>query len=143
MTSTAKKMISIDAFLYEPPRERGEAGHLIGSRCGDCGGYVLPRKLLCPRCGGAMEVAHIPSTRGTLYSFTLNHQPMPGAVMEPPYIIAQVLLPEGFTLETVLTNSARFEALNVGAVVEMVAEKLREDDDGNDVMTFKFRPVQA
>jgi len=87
-----------------------------------------------------MEVAPLPSTKGKLYSFTLNQQPMPGSAIMPPYIIAQVLLPEGVIVETVLTD-ADFDSLEIGRDVEMVVEKLKEDEEGNDVITFKYRPA--
>jgi len=140
MASADKKMVSVDSFIFEPPSSPGGQAHLIGSRCKSCGGYTLPRKMVCFRCGGDMEVAPLPSTKGKLYSFTLNQQPMPGSAIMPPYIIAQVLLPEGVIVETVLTD-ADFDSLEIGRDVEMVVEKLKEDEEGNDVITFKYRPA--
>jgi hypothetical protein len=31
--------------------------------------------------------------------------------------------------------------LSIGKEVELVIEKLHEDEEGNDVLTFKFRPI--
>ena len=140
MASADKKMVSVDSFIFKPPSSPGGEAHFIGGRCTKCGGYTLPRKMLCFRCGGEMEVAPLPGTKGTLYSFTLNQQPMPGAEIMPPYIIAQVLLPEGVIVETVLID-ADFESLQPGMAVDMVVEKLKEDEEGNDVMTFKYKLV--
>ena len=35
------------------------------------------------------------------------------------------------------------EAIKIGMDVELVIEKLGEDEQGNEVMTYKFRPVSS
>jgi hypothetical protein len=140
MATQEKKAVSVDSFIFELDAE-GKTGHFIGSRCKDCGGYMLPRKRICYRCGGDMEVAPLPSTGGKLYSYTVNSLPVPGAVMVPPYAIGQLLLPEGVVLDTVLTD-CDFNDLKIGMDLEMVVEKIKEDEEGNDVMAFKHRPVK-
>ena len=56
----------------------GADGRLRFLRCGGCGYYLHPPSPRCPRCGGA-ELAPDPvSGRGTVHSFTVNHQPWDG-----------------------------------------------------------------
>ena len=33
------------------------------------------------------------------------------------------------------------EALHIGQEVELVVEKVKEDEEGNDIMSFKFKPL--
>jgi hypothetical protein len=40
-----------------------------------------------------------------------------------------------------LTDDAKEEKLKIGQGLELVVEKLYEDDEGNDVVTWKYKPV--
>ena len=53
-----------------------------------------------------------------------------------------VLLPEGLLVPTVISTDV-LDSLRIGMDMEMVLEKIKEDDEGNDVMVFKFRPVSS
>ncbi|OHE24617.1 MAG: hypothetical protein A3J94_09030 [Syntrophus sp. RIFOXYC2_FULL_54_9] len=57
-----------------------------------------------------------------------------------PYAIGYVELPEGVRVETLFSTSD-FEQLRIGLDVELVIERLHEDEEGNEVLTYKFRPV--
>ena len=60
-----------------------------------------------------------------------------------PYIQATVRLPEGVTLFTLVEGvEARSDALKLDQEMEMIIGKIREDEEGNDVVSWKFRPVQ-
>ena len=80
------------------------------------------------------------STRGELYSFTIARVALPGTLMVPPYVIAQVKLTDGVQVATVLCDVEQ-EAVRIGMPLELVVEKASTDSEGNDVMTFKFRPA--
>lgn len=60
---------------------------------------------------------------------------------EVPYAIGFVELPEGVSVETQLTR-CHFDELKVGMTVEMALEKLYQQDDGVEVVCFKFKPVE-
>ena len=119
----------------------GESPALMGSRCPQCGEHFYPPRYVCLNCyhEGLEEVAL--STRGELYSFTIARVALPGTLMTPPYVIAQVRLPEGVSVATVLTDVDP-EAVRIGMPLELVVEKASVDSEGNDVMTFKFRPAK-
>ena len=119
----------------------GDSPALLGSRCPQCGEHFYPPRYVCLNCyhEGLEEVAL--STRGELYSFTIARVALPGTLMTPPYVIAQVRLLEGVQIATVLTDVDP-EAVRIGMPLELVVEKASVDSEGNDVMTFKFRPAK-
>jgi len=119
----------------------GDSPALLGSRCPQCGEHFYPPRYVCLNCyhEGLEEVAL--STRGELYSFTIARVALPGTLMTPPYVIAQVRLTEGVQVATVLTEIDP-EAARIGMALELVVEKASVDSEGNDVMTFKFRPAK-
>ena len=57
-----------------------------------------------------------------------------------PYAEGFVELPEGVRVETLFTG-CDFNDLKVGMDVEMIIEKLHEDEEGNEIVAFKFKPV--
>jgi len=119
----------------------GESPALMGSRCPQCGEHFYPPRYVCLNCyqEGLEEVAL--SRRGELWTFTIARAALPGTLMTPPYVIAQVRLPEGVHVATVLTDVDP-EAVRIGMPLELVVEKASVDTEGNDVMTFKFRPAK-
>ena len=119
----------------------GDSPALLGSRCPDCGEHFYPPRYVCLNCyrEGLDEVAL--STRGELWTYTVARMALPGSLMTAPYVIAQVRLSEGVQVGTVLTDVAP-EAVKIGMPLELTVEKVSVDSEGNDVMTFKFRPVK-
>jgi uncharacterized OB-fold protein len=57
-----------------------------------------------------------------------------------PYAEGFVELPEGVRVETLFTGCG-FNDLKVGMDVEMIIEILHEDEEGNEIVAFKFKPV--
>lgn len=70
----------------------GEDGRLRFLRCQSCGYYLHPPGPRCPECGGRELVPEPVSGRGTVFSFTVNHQQWVGE--DQPWVIAIVELPE-------------------------------------------------
>jgi len=120
---------------------------LIGSRCSACGMVTFPTQDSCPRCAStAMEEQRL-ARRGRLWAWTIQDFPPPA----PPYTgptgadfvpfgIGYVELPGEVKVETRLTESDP-AVLTIGMEMELVVVPFRTDDDGNEVMTFAFRPV--
>ena len=135
--STERKQVSIRGARLR----LGESPALLGSRCPGCGEHFYPPRHVCLNCyrEGLDEVAL--STRGELRTFTVARMGLPGTAVTPPYVIAQVWLPEKVAVATVLTDVDP-EKVSIGMPLELVVEKVSADTEGNDVMAFKFRPVQ-
>lgn len=80
----------------------GFEGRLLIARCGDCARYIHPPLPRCPDCGGHRIAPEPMSGRGTIASFTINHQPwVPD--MSVPFVFAAVELAEQAGLH-VFTN---------------------------------------
>jgi uncharacterized OB-fold protein len=90
------------------------------------------------------------SKRGTLWTFTIQgfmpKPPYKGPEAGPenfkPYGVGYVELPGEIIVETRLTESDP-EKLKIGMEMEMVIVPFREDEDGNEIMTFAFKPVNG
>jgi len=124
----------------------GGEPRLIGSRCTECGIVTFPTQASCPRCGAVSMVEHLLARRGRLWAWTTQSFPPPA----PPYLGAggKDFVPFGVgyvelgdvKVETRLTESDP-ESLVHGMTMELVLVPFRTDDDGNEVVTFAFRPV--
>ena len=60
--------------------------------------------------------------------------------MKAPYGIAQIELPEGVLVTAVLSD-CDLKSLAIGQEVELVVEKVRENEDGDEVVSFKYKPL--
>jgi uncharacterized OB-fold protein len=95
-----------------------------------------------------MADVRLPRT-GTLWTWTVQafHPKSPPyrgddtAESFVPYGVGYVDLEGELLVEARLTENDP-ERLAVGAEMELVLVPLYRDDDGNDVLTFAFRPVQ-
>ena len=76
------------------------------------------------------------------YTLVCYPPPPPYRAPDPftPFAIGEVRLPEGIAIIGQMTG-CKYEELKTGMEVEMLTDKLFEDEQGNDVITWKFRPV--
>lgn len=123
-------------------KDSADAAVLMGSRCNACGKVFFPKKVVCPNCFDG-ELKDVPlSKRGKLHSYALSVMGPSG--MKTPYIIAFIDLPEGIKLFSVLTDCEPWdEVLQIGMDMEMIIGKIREDECGNPISSYKFRPING
>jgi len=122
--------------------------YLLGSRCTECGAHTFPAQDGCARCTAtAMETVPL-AREGTLWTWTLQGfppkaPPFAGA-LDPfvPFALGYVELAGQVRVEARLTEPDS-ERLLIGMPMELVADPLTTDDDGNRVMTFAFAPAGA
>jgi uncharacterized OB-fold protein len=98
--------------------------------------------MVCPRClkNGTMEIAHV-SGKGTLDTYSTCFAALPG--FPAPTIQGYVLI-GGARIWTQITGTDMSGAdLKTGMDVELVIEKLRDDADGNEIVSYKFQPVKT
>jgi len=89
------------------------------------------------------------STRGTLWTWTVQgflpkNPPYRGteSVAEfEPYGVGYVELPGEVIVETRLTT-ANPDELEIGMEMELVIEKFMDDEEGNEIMMFAFKPAK-
>ncbi|MDO8491778.1 MAG: OB-fold domain-containing protein [Dehalococcoidia bacterium] len=137
-----KKAVPLQQGLFHIPASPGDTGYLIGSKCSNCGYVAFPRRVVCASCvkDDTMKELRL-SGKARLDRFTVAHQAPAG--MTAPYIQAYVQLEEGPMLYTLVTGvEQKAEALQLDQPMEAVIEKIREDEQGNDLIAWKFRPVK-
>ena len=133
-----RKQVSINEKLFKLPSPE-EKPRLTGVKCRSCGEFFFPKRTKCIKCF-AEETEEISlSPRGTVYSYTVVHHATPGYTGPLPYAVGAVELPGGIVILSPLTQ-CQLDQLKIGMNVELVLEKLYEDDNGNEVISYKFRP---
>ena len=125
-----------------------EDPQLIGSRCGDCGAATFPAQSRCPRCSRASMTELLLPRRGTLVSWTTQGFPpvIPYAGDETgqsfePFGVGLVQLGDVVRVESRLTESDPAK-LDFGMEVELAIVPFFVDDEGNEIVTFAFAPVE-
>ena len=124
-----------------------EEPQLIGSRCTACGIVTFPAQGSCPRCPSIDMAEHLLGRRGRLWAWTTQHFPPPPPFAGPtgkdfvPFGIGYIELDGEIKVESRLTVSDP-DSLTTGMEMELTVVPFRTDDDGNEVVTFAFRPVQ-
>jgi len=115
----------------------GGDGQLLITQCTQCGLWVSPPAAECPVCGGGVEPRPV-SGRGTVFTYTVNHQPFNPAV-PVPYVIAIIQLDEQEDLR-IAANIVDCEpdSVCIGLAVEVRFE--RHDVDGEAVFVPVFAP---
>ena len=137
--------VSINEYIMELD---GQKPVLKGVKCKDCGNHVFQVQNGCPKCAGAdMEPVSL-GNRGTLWAWTIQGFPpkAPPYLGETdpskfkPYGVGYVELPGEVKVEARLTESDP-AMLKTGMEMELVLDPLTIDEDGNEVVTFAFSPI--
>ena len=133
-----KRVVPLRPGIFRIPQSPGEKPALIASRCPRCGQHFFPRRVICLACGHQGLDEALVSPWGRIYTFTIARQTPPGSLVQAPYVVAQVELPEKVIVQSVLSE-CDVDSVRIGMAVEMVLEKVKEDDEGNDVVAYKFK----
>jgi uncharacterized protein len=119
---------------------------LIGSRCGACGATAFPAQPRCPKCSvGEMSEVLLPR-RGTLVAWTTQGFPPGPPYKGPtgkdfvPFGVGLVQLEDVIRVEGRLTENDPAK-LEFGMDVELTMVPFTTDEDGNEIVTFAFKPV--
>lgn len=136
-----KKKILIAPSHICFPDSPSEKPYLIGSKCDLCGIVAFPQRKICPACvkGETMKPIAL-SGKGKIDSFSISHVAPPG--IKAPYIQSWIKLAEGPQIFSIITGAEPSEkALHIGMDVEFTVGKLAEDEDGNELIGYQFRPA--
>ena len=137
-----KKQIPIGEGLFHIPSLPGEKPYLMGSKCNDCGTVTFPARTVCPRCikPGTMQEYSI-YRGGKLNTFSIVNAALPG--FKSPSVQAYIDLEEGPRILSILTDVEPDEkAIKIGMDLELTVVKTKEDEQGNELMTYQFRPIK-
>lgn len=133
--------VPIESGFFTIPEDPSAPPVLLGSRCPACGEHAYPRRVVCARClhEGCDDVEL--SGTGTLHTWTYVHVPLfakkDGSV--GAYGVGQIDLPEGPRVQSILVGGpGDFE---IGMAMEIDLETLSQDEAGDDVVIYRFRPV--
>jgi hypothetical protein len=115
---------------------------LVGSVCAGCGTHYFPTAVSCrnPACDDKQVGPATLGRTGTLYSWTVQGYRPPALFRMDdwaPYAIGLVEVPEGLRVLAMLTEHERLE---IGMPLELVVEPLYVDDEGRQVLTYKYAP---
>jgi uncharacterized OB-fold protein len=142
-TGAPRPRVPIEDGFFRIPADPGEPPRLLGSRCRLCGEVFFPRRHACARClGRDLEDVEL-GTRGTLYTWTWVHFPLFNSrrAEDGGYGVGQIDLPEGPRVQAVLSGGP--DAFRVGMDMEIELETLRENEKGEEVVIYRFRPATA
>ncbi|MEX1006789.1 MAG: OB-fold domain-containing protein [Acidimicrobiia bacterium] len=133
--------IPIEEGFFRIPDDPAEPPRLLGSRCPSCGEVFFPRRLVCAKClhEGCEDVDL--STRGRLWTWTYCHAPLFGKkdADVPGYGVGQVDLAEGPRVQSILLGGP--DDFEIGMELEIDLETLRENEDGDEIVIYRFRPA--
>lgn len=110
---------------------------LMAQKCRSCGKVAYPRKSVCPECFGDDLVDQPLSKSGTLHTYARTSLGI--SRLKAPYTIGFVDLPEKIRVFSLLVVDAD-ETLTIGQSMEMLVGPLWQDEHGEDVFCYKFRP---
>jgi uncharacterized OB-fold protein len=135
--------VPVEDGYFTVPDDPAEVPRLLGSRCGACREHFFPRRHVCAKClaEGCADVLLGP--RGRLWTWTYVHVPLFAKkdARVDAYGVGQVDLPEGPRVQAILVGGP--EDFRIGIEMELDLETLRTDDDGREVVIFRFRPVDG
>ncbi|GFG86475.1 Zn-ribbon domain-containing OB-fold protein [Mycolicibacter algericus] len=120
---------------------------LIGSRCADCEATVFPAQPRCPSCSGDQMTQQLLPRNGTLVAWTTQGFPPGPPYLGPtgkdfvPFGVGLVQLGDAVRVEGRLTENDP-EKLEFDMPVELTMVPFATDADGDEIITFAFRPME-
>ncbi len=136
-----RKQLPVLPGLVREPTGLDEKPFLQGSKCRTCGRVFFPRVHVCSSCmlPDTMDTIALRG-EGTIDTFSVVYVAPVG--FKAPYIQAFIDLSEGPRIFSLITGCDPVSNdLRDGTPVELVIEKVREDEKGNDLVGYKFRPI--
>ena len=127
-----------------------DAPQLIGSYFPDSGVITFPAAGSCPKTSSTNEQRVLLPRRGTLWSWTIQgflpkNPPYAGresAKEFVPYGVGYVRLGDQVIVESRLTVNDPAQ-LEIGMDVELVVIPFAQDDQGRQILTYAFAPVES
>lgn len=139
----SKKQVPIEEGLFYIPDSPEKKPCLIGSKCSNCGFVVFPRVSVCANCGkkDVNEDIYLDGS-GVIDTFSIAYAALPG--FKFPSTQAYINLKAGPRVWGLIAEPEPGEPapeLEIGMEVELIIAKVKEDAEGNDVVSYQFRPV--
>ena len=138
MTNRQGRPLPVADDLSQPFWEAAKQQRLVVQRCRECGYFNHPPRPACDACQSQQLQFEPVSGQGTIYSFTVMHQPnVAGFENQIPYINILVELEEQPLLFMVSNLPASdLDKIKIGGQVEVYFEEVDPD-----ITLPQFRPV--
>jgi len=138
MTNRQGRPLPVADDLSQPFWEAAKQQRLVVQRCRECGYFNHPPRPACDACQSQQLQFEPVSGQGTIYSFTVMHQPnVAGFENQIPYINILVELEEQPLLFMVSNLPASdLDKIKIGGQVEVYFEEVDPD-----TALPQFRPV--
>ena len=134
------RRIPIRERLLSTPLSPLEDVRLLGSKCKSCGEVGLGEVSSCQNCAGQDLVVIPLSQKGKLWTFTVIRNRPPGDFKgKVPMGEGLVELPEGIRVKSPLGGD--IENLEIGMDLKFKAYPLYQNENGDEVIAFRFDPV--
>ena len=134
--------IPTDPRLFRLAQGDETRPHLLGSYAPESELYFWPRRYRCPVTRTAVADVDL-SSEGTLHAWTFLHVPRMGSISfgeTGGYGIGQIDLPEGVRIQAPLLGTT--DDWQIGTLMGMTTFPVGQDDDGNELVTFRFEAVR-
>ena len=115
-------------------------GRVVGQRSPITGKIIIPPRGADPETGTPTSHDEELSQRGTVISFTIVHLPIPGNPIQPPYVIANMVLDGSDQSFIHLVSECDNESIQMGTRVEAVWKDESEWDYSFENIKY-FRPT--
>ena len=142
--TTAQRPVAEGLFTWPP--SASEPLRLIGSECTACGLVSFPAASDCVRCASDESKTRLLADSGTLWTYTTQNfrppsPPYDGPETFEPYSVGYVELAGELLVEARLTEPDPGK-LRIGQDMRLTLVPYAVRDDGTEVMTFAFAPVE-
>lgn len=140
MSHPDAQRVPIESGYFTIPDDPALPPSLLGSRCRSCGEHFFPRRPVCAKCCHRDTEDVELSSSGTLYTYTYLFVPLMNSrrATGDGYGVGQIDLPEGPRVQSVLRGGP--DDFEIGMTMDMELETLRENEQGQEVVIFRFRP---
>lgn len=123
--------------------EQIKKGKLVGQRrpdCPDCDNVYMPPRGACAACGMPTEEEVELSDKATVQSFTIVWIPIPNNPIQPPYVVANLVL-DGANISFIhLMSECDNDAVRIGQRVQAVWKPEEEWGYGMENIRY-FKPI--
>lgn len=111
-----------------------EAGKVMATRCGKCGGSYFPPKADCPRCLSSDVEWFEVKSQGKLLTYTVVNYGPSGFENDAPYILALAGFDEGIQIMARLSQDITEKDIEIGMGLTVHPAKL-----AGDRIAYEFR----
>ena len=139
----SKKQVPIEEGLFYIPDSPEKKPYLIGSKCSNCGFVVFPKVSVCANCGkkDVNEDINLDGA-GVIDTFSVAYAALPG--FKSPSTQAYINLKAGPRVWGLIADPEPGDPeLEIGMEVELVIAKVKEDAEGNEVLSYQFKPLRT